>query len=53
MVPLPDESTDVVVFCLALMGTNIADFLKESYRILKVGGSLRITEVRVDSRGKE
>jgi ribosomal RNA-processing protein 8 len=51
-VPLSDESTDVVVFCLALMGTNIADFLKESHRILKVGGMLRIAEVRSRFEGE-
>lgn len=51
-VPLANESTDVVVFCLALMGTNIADFLKESHRILKVGGMLRIAEVRSRFEGE-
>ena len=45
-VPLPDESVDVVVYCLALMGLNIADFMKEAYRILKPNGSVWIAEVR-------
>lgn len=35
-VPLKDQSVDVVVFCLSLMGTNLTDYLKEANRILKV-----------------
>lgn len=35
--PLEDESCDVVVFCLSLMGTNLKDFLKEANRVLKTG----------------
>lgn len=45
-VPLPDKSVDVVVFCLSLMGTNIGDFLKEANRVLKIGGHIKIAEVR-------
>lgn len=44
--PLADKSVDVVVFCLSLMGTNIGEFLREANRILKVGGHLKIAEVR-------
>jgi len=44
-VPLPDESVDVVVFCLSLMGTNIKDFLFEAGRILKMGGVMKIAEL--------
>lgn len=36
-VPLEDESVDVAVFCLSLMGTNIRDFLEEANRVLKLG----------------
>ena len=36
-VPLEDESIDVAVFCLSLMGTNIRDFLEEANRVLKPG----------------
>lgn len=36
-VPLEDESVDVAVFCLSLMGTNIRDFLEEANRVLKPG----------------
>lgn len=45
-VPLPDNSVDVVVFCLSLMGTNLNDFLKEAFRILKINGLVKIVEVR-------
>ena len=45
-VPLADKSVDIVVFCLSLMGTNIVDFLQEANRVLKVGGYLKIAEVR-------
>jgi hypothetical protein len=34
-VPLENESVDIVIFCLSLMGTNFADFLKEARRIIK------------------
>ncbi|CAL1291224.1 unnamed protein product [Larinioides sclopetarius] len=44
-IPLPNESVDVVVFCLSLMGTNLKDYLCEAFRILKVGGILKIAEV--------
>ena len=45
-VPLSDESVDIVVFCLSLMGTNIGDFILEASRILKPSGILKIVEVR-------
>ncbi|KAL9190150.1 hypothetical protein ACHAXT_007361 [Thalassiosira profunda] len=45
-VPLEDESVDVAVYCLALMGTNVADFVREAWRVLRVGGVLRVAEVR-------
>ncbi|XP_072432767.1 uncharacterized protein rrp8 isoform X1 [Chiloscyllium punctatum] len=44
-VPLHAESVDIVVFCLALMGTNLVDFLREANRILQPGGILKIAEV--------
>lgn len=44
-VPLEDESVDVAVFCLSLMGTNIRDFLEEANRVLKQGGLLKVAEV--------
>ena len=36
-VPLGDASVDVAVFCLSLMGTNLADYLTEAHRVLKTG----------------
>lgn len=45
-VPLPDESVHVVVFCLALMGTNLEDFVKEALRILKPQGEIWVAEIK-------
>ncbi|XP_043246702.1 ribosomal RNA-processing protein 8-like [Amphibalanus amphitrite] len=49
--PLEDGAANVAVLCLALMGTNLVDFVMETNRILKMGGQLRIAEVasRFDS----
>lgn len=44
-VPLEDSCVDVVVLCLALMGTNYRDFLEEAWRVLRPGGALLIAEV--------
>lgn len=43
--PLQDESVDIAVFCLSLMGTNLKDFLLEANRVLKPRGVLKIAEV--------
>lgn len=45
-VPLANESVDVAVYSLALMGTNVADFVREAWRVLKFNGVLRVAEVR-------
>ncbi|KAI5957900.1 RRP8 [Candida margitis] len=45
-VPLEDESATIVIFCLALMGTNFLDFIKEAYRILQPRGELWIAEIK-------
>jgi len=45
-VPLPDSTIDIGIFSLALMGTNIADFIREAHRVLTPGGILKIAEVR-------
>ena len=43
-VPLDDNTVDVAVFSLSLMGSNYEEYLKESYRILKPYGNLFIAE---------
>jgi len=35
----------MVVFCLALMGTNITQFIQEAHRVLAAEGVLWISEV--------
>lgn len=52
-VPLKDSSVDIVVFCLALMGTNIADFLLEARRILRPNGVIKVAEVRSRFESKD
>ena len=44
-VPLEEESVDIGVFSLSLMGTNFPDFLVEANRVLKPRGKLFIAEV--------
>ncbi|KAM8975643.1 ribosomal RNA-processing protein 8 [Pelodytes ibericus] len=44
-VPLSDETIDIAVFCLSLMGTNFIEFLQEANRVLKEGGVLLVAEV--------
>ncbi|XP_018428945.1 PREDICTED: ribosomal RNA-processing protein 8 [Nanorana parkeri] len=44
-VPLSDETVDIAVFCLSLMGKNLSDFLKEANRVLKMEGVLLVAEV--------
>ncbi|OWF47013.1 Ribosomal RNA-processing protein 8 [Mizuhopecten yessoensis] len=44
-VPLKNESVDVAVFCLSLMGKNLPDYLREASRVIKPGGSLKVAEV--------
>ncbi len=44
--PIDNNSVDIVVFCLSLMGTNIGDFLRETFRVLKPNGIVKIAEVR-------
>lgn len=44
--PLEDGSVNVVIFCLALMGTNWLDFIDEAYRVLHWKGELWIAEIK-------
>ena len=41
----------VAVFCLALMGTNVRDFVFEASRVLRVAGSLKIAELESRFQG--
>ncbi|XP_075972519.1 uncharacterized protein LOC142974234 isoform X2 [Anticarsia gemmatalis] len=43
--PLLTASVDVAVYCLALMGTDLTQYLVEANRVLKLGGHLLIAEV--------
>ncbi|KAG7879356.1 hypothetical protein KL905_003245 [Ogataea polymorpha] len=55
-VPLADASCTIVVFCLALMGTNFLDFIAEAYRLLAPRGELWIAEIKSrfsDEKGTE
>ena len=44
-VPLEDSCLDVAMFNLSLMGLNIADYIREATRTLKLDGQLWIYEV--------
>lgn len=44
--PLPDDSVNVAIFCLALMGTNWLSFIEEAHRILHWKGELWIAEIK-------
>ncbi|XP_034939315.1 ribosomal RNA-processing protein 8 [Chelonus insularis] len=43
--PLLTDSINVVIFCLSLMGSNLADYILEANRVLKQKGILKIAEV--------
>lgn len=45
-VPLADASVDIAVYCLALMGTSVREFLLEAHRVLKPNGVLQVAEVK-------
>lgn len=45
-VPLENGSVDVVILCLALMGTNWPDGVSEAARVLRPGGELWVAEIR-------
>jgi ribosomal RNA-processing protein 8 len=44
--PLVDGGVDVVIFCLALMGTNWTDFVDEAWRVLRWRGELWVSEIK-------
>ena len=41
-VPLDDESIDVAIFCLSLMGTNFLSFISEACRYTKLKYSFSV-----------
>jgi hypothetical protein len=43
-VPLEDETLDVAIFCLSLMGANFTDYVREAHRCLRLDGMLHIWE---------
>ncbi len=43
-VPLDDETLDVAIFSLSLMGANFTDYLREAHRTLKLDGQLHLIE---------
>lgn len=45
-VPLADASIDIAIYCLALMGTSVREFLLEAHRVLKPNGVLQVAEVK-------
>ncbi|CAF1055727.1 unnamed protein product [Didymodactylos carnosus] len=43
--PLENETIDIVIFCLSLMGTNMNEYIFEAFRILKLRGMMKIIEI--------
>lgn len=43
-VPLEEESLDLAVFCLSLMGSNFTEYIREAHRCLRLDGVLHIWE---------
>lgn len=41
---LDDESLDVAIFCLSLMGSNFTDYIREAHRCLRLDGVLHVWE---------
>ncbi|KAK3940626.1 ribosomal RNA-processing protein 8 [Diplogelasinospora grovesii] len=44
--PLANNTVDIAIFCLALMGTNWIDFIEEAYRVLRWKGELWVAEIK-------
>jgi superfamily II DNA or RNA helicase len=43
-VPLEDDTLDLAIFCLSLMGSNFTDYIREAHRCLHIDGALHIWE---------
>jgi len=52
-VPLSDNTLDVAVFSLSLMGDNYQDYLIEAYRVLKPHGTIFVAEPAEKWLGRE
>ena len=46
--PLDDESLDVAIYSLAMMGSNINEYLHEAHRVLRLDGKINIIEPQKD-----
>lgn len=42
--PLDDETLDVAIYSLSMMGSNINEYLHEAHRVLKLDGKINIIE---------
>ena len=43
-VPLEDDTLDLAIFCLSLMGSNFTDYIRETHRCLHIDGHLHVWE---------
>lgn len=43
-VPLEDDTLDLAIFCLSLMGSNFTDYIREAHRCLHLDGHLHLWE---------
>ena len=43
---MTDSCIDIGVYCLALMGTSVREYVPAVHRVLKPGGVLKIAEVK-------
>ncbi len=43
-VPVDDDSLDVAIYCLSLMGANFSDYVREAHRCLALDGELHLWE---------
>lgn len=43
-IPLEDQTLDIAIFCLSLMGNNFTEYIQEAHRVLKLDGQLHIIE---------
>lgn len=51
--PIGNDTVDVAVFSLSLMGTNYTDYIKEAHRILKPMGFIFIAEPQAKWEGRQ